>query len=316
MVKALWLGLLFGLTVASSARAADAVTRVEQVLRLDGSEEKPIFSQLWLPREPRGLVLYTHGFTDNSRNHRRLYEFLTGRGFAVAAWDMIGHGTSFEMRGYVDRFEDFTRAMDLVKAHALGRLPAGTPVYAAGYSMGGLVTLRYAQLRDAELAGSFYFSPLLKMKLSWMRRFLNKFSKPLDRVLPRVRTPHGVTAPMLLTDPAVIAERATDPYFFDSMTVHLFRQLLAGMEVVQRDVHKLTKPVLFQVAGQELIVEWPATNLFFARIPCTTDKHYRFWPEMRHELDNEAGREGVYQVLDRWLDEQARKRTFEKVHAK
>lgn len=315
-MKNLALACLATIVTAASALAGSAVVRTEEILNLDGSAGKPIYTQAWTPPNPKGLVVYTHGFTDNSRNHRRLYELLNSKGYAVAAWDMIGHGTSFGLRAFVDDFDDFIRALDMVRVRALERVPAGTPVYVAGYSMGGLVTLRYAQVHDADISGSFYFSPLLKMHLSWMRRMLNHFSKPLDRLLPHVVTPTGVIVPMLLTDPEVLAEREKDPYFFEVMTVHLFRQLLAGMDAVARDATKLTKPLLLQAAGQELIVELSATNDFYARIPAAAHKQFQLWPQLRHELDNETGRVGVYEVLGRWLDEQSQKRAFRQLHAK
>lgn len=262
----------------------------------------------FVPPRPRALVVYTHGFLDNHRNHQRLYDALMRKGFAVATWDLPGHGSSPGMRGYVKSFEDYVTALKTVRQHAVTKVPAATPVYLLGHSLGALITLRSAQVDPAGIAGTAVLAPFLEPKMSPVRKFLNSLSGAMDHIFPKLETPHGVTNEQMFRDPQILAERRTDPYFFPKITVHLFREMQAGIKACFRDQSKLTGPVLFLVAGDELIVDRGATDAFYAKL--TGDKTYQLFPESRHEMHSDHGRAAVLEALTGWLNKQVQLARF------
>lgn len=304
------------LVAVSPAHASRILASDSSVLSLDGLAEQRLSVTTYIPREPRALVVYTHGFLDNSRNHVRLYELLASRGFAVATWDLIGHGESFGMRGHVERFDDYVRALQTVRAHAVSKVPAGTPVFLLGHSLGALVTLRAVEQHPEGLTGSAYLAPFLEAKLSPVRRFLNSLSGAMDHVFPKLETPHGVTNEIMFRTPEILAERRTDRFFFEKITVHLFRQLQDGIRATFADASKLAAPMLFLVAGDEQVVERAATDRFWATVPAKVDRTYKLFPQARHEMHSDTGRLEVLGTLVGWLEVQTRQATFVRVDPK
>jgi alpha-beta hydrolase superfamily lysophospholipase len=300
----LCLGLLTGPALSGPALHS------RESIPLDGNANTPIYVQTWIPARVNGLVVYTHGFVDNSRNQTRLYDHLLAHNYAVAAWDMIGHGTSFGMRGYVDDFSNYVHALDLVVKRAREKVPAGTPVYMLGHSLGGLVTLRYAELYDGSIAGSLYLAPFLQPKKSFSSTIMHGISGPLDVLLPRLVLLHGVSNKMLFRDPTILAERSRDPYFFKKITVHLFRQFLAGIRSVNAESARISKPVLFIVPGDELIVEKAATEAFFQNLSSAQRKDMVPFPKLRHEPQSDIGREAVLESLTSWLKDRQHEQNF------
>src|SRR5437868_11024942 len=100
------------LALAAAPSLAQVTGPVVATVNLDGRPDQPLYTESWYPAHPKAVLVFSHGFIDNARNHRRMYAALTGAGYAVTAWDQVGHGTSFGMRGYVDRFDTFVRALD------------------------------------------------------------------------------------------------------------------------------------------------------------------------------------------------------------
>lgn len=307
--RAFLLTLLLVATVHAQG-ISDATTS----LQLDGDVNRHVTVRTLVPPRPRGLVVYTHGFLDNHRNHTRLYHELLRRNFAVATWDVIGHGTSYGMRGYVKSFDEYVAALRAVRQHAVAKAPAGTPLYLLGHSLGALITLRSAEVDPQGIAGTALLAPFLEPRLSPLRKLLNSVSGPMDCIFPKLESPHGVTNEQMFRDPRILAERKVDPYFFTKITVHLFRQMQAGIEACFRDRSKLASPLLFLVAGDELIVDRQATDAFYAQL--TGDKTYQLFPQSRHELHSDHGRAAVLEALTGWLNKQVQARTFATLHAR
>lgn len=314
MNRAVLLTLLLCSAVAGWARAADGLVDERVTLQFDGDASRPISVRVVRPDRPRALVIYTHGFLDNFRNHERLVGALLSRRCAVAAWDLIGHGASFGMRGHVESFDDYARALDLVRRHAVAQVPAGTPVILLGHSLGALVTLRHAEQHPEGLAGTALLAPFLEAKMSPVRKVLNSISGAVDHVFPKLETPHGVTNGMMFRVPEILAERRRDPYFFEKITVHLFREMQAGIKAAFRDAARLRGPLLFLVAGDELIVEREATDRFYAKLGAGVGKQYELFPNARHELHSDTGREQVIASLLGWVETQLKSGSFSRLY--
>ncbi len=73
----------------------------------------PLFERHWLPDgEPRGEIVIVHGFVEHGGRYRSAAEALAGRGFAVSATDLRGHGRSGGPRCYVRSFADYLIDLD------------------------------------------------------------------------------------------------------------------------------------------------------------------------------------------------------------
>jgi len=115
----------------------------------------------WGPEAAERTVLCVHGLTRNGRDFDDLAQALAGRGWRVAAPDVVGRGESdwlVDQSGY-----DFAvYVQDMV--HLIARL-GGEPVDWVGTSMGGIMGQMAAAGRDA---------PIRKLVLNDIGPFLDK----------------------------------------------------------------------------------------------------------------------------------------------
>ena len=120
-----------------------------------------IFYQYWRPETPpRAVVLIAHGAAEHSGRYERLAEYLTGRGFTVAALDHPGHGQSEGGRCYINSFDDYLNTLRVFHQRVL-QDNAGLPVFLLGHSMGGLISSAYLLRHQSELAGCILSGPAI-----------------------------------------------------------------------------------------------------------------------------------------------------------
>jgi carboxylesterase len=118
-------------------------------------------SPLFLRGGPRG-VLCLHGFTGTPFEVRPLAEALAGRGFTVAAPALAGHCGTVEDLART-RWSDWLASAVVALDQLLGAVD-GAPVGVAGFSMGGLLSLRLARLRPANVAALTVIAAPLRLR--------------------------------------------------------------------------------------------------------------------------------------------------------
>lgn len=55
----------------------------------------------WPVEQPKAVVELIHGFTEHIGRYIHVAEFLNKNGFAVAAYDLLGHGNTPGKRGHI-----------------------------------------------------------------------------------------------------------------------------------------------------------------------------------------------------------------------
>jgi lysophospholipase len=103
-------------------------------------------------------------------------------------------------------------------------------------------------------------------------------------------------------DPAVVAAYRGDPLVHDRVSARWFTEFMAAMEYVRGNAHRLTEPILLQVAGEDHLVDAGASRDFFDDLP-RGDKKLIVYDDLYHEIYNEPAQRAK-QVLDdlsQWL---------------
>ena len=176
-------------------------------LVLHGYDGVRLQARYYRPRcvaQPRGLVVFTHGFGGWKEGFLNHLTLCTRSGWAVLAYDLRGHGrsqpgaVSFGGREQEDLVALWSQAQ---------RLAAGAPVVAYGVSMGAVVVL-LAGNRLAGCAGLVVESPFgdlarlmrhaLPGPISWCGRTLGRCAGlALTRIVPQA-------APVLASGPPLL----------------------------------------------------------------------------------------------------------------
>jgi alpha-beta hydrolase superfamily lysophospholipase len=139
-------------------------TTSEDVQLLKARDGVDLVYRRWLPEGcPRGTVQIAHGASEHSGRYGRLAAALGGRGLAVYAMDLRGHGRTAERTG-VGRYggSGVDTVLDDVEAlHALIEdAHPGLPRVLLGHSMGSIVALAAAERDGGRLAGLVLSGPL------------------------------------------------------------------------------------------------------------------------------------------------------------
>lgn len=131
---------------------ADYKEQMEQVIEpflqqhrkqfwLEREEGKKLYCLSYRLKHPRGVVLISHGFTENEEKYKEnFYRFLK-ENYNVYFLEHCGHGRSYRLvedlsMVYVDRFERYVDDF-LMLAHVARKENPKLPMYLFGHSMGG-----------------------------------------------------------------------------------------------------------------------------------------------------------------------------------
>ena len=295
------------------------------ISRFDGTR----LHGLWVaPEQPVAILQMAHGMAEHKERYLPFMEYLAERGFACFLHDHRGHGQSVERPEKLGWFgergaEGLVKDLRQMADYACSKYP-GLPLYLFGHSMGSLAVRCYLKEHEGTLNGLIVCGTPAR----------NPAAGPgiaLCRVLSRVKGPQHrsgllqgmTTGPFnkafaaenlenawLTRDKAVVEAYNRDPLCGYTFTVNGYQALMELM----RDAYD---------PGQAKNPRLPVHFLSGEQDPChggrvkfldavdDLRKHgwheitWKLYPEMRHEVLNEIGKEQVwedlYQTLLGWL---------------
>ena len=108
---------------------------VDHIFGTFESDGYTLSGHIYKPAEYKGTVLVLHGYLNHCVQQKHLIRFLIESGYAVAAFDLPGHGLSTDTRGAIEDFSQYSRALttftDVVSKQVDG------PYHVIGFSAGG-----------------------------------------------------------------------------------------------------------------------------------------------------------------------------------
>jgi len=147
--------------------------------------EHRLAAHVFVPARPRGTVVVLHGYYDHAGILSRLIGFLVGTGFAVAAFDLPGHGLSTGERATIGDFAQYVDALAVFAAACRRHLPG--PYHFVGHSTGAAVALDHV-LSAGE--GAFdevvLLAPLVRSYGWKLSRVGGAIARPFTDEVPRV----------------------------------------------------------------------------------------------------------------------------------
>lgn len=254
--------------------------------------------RVW-PGAGAGWVGVVHGYGEHSGRYEAFARWLNGRGWAVAACDLRGHGGSPGRRGHIHRFADYLR--DVAALHRLLReRAAGRPLFLLGHSLGGLIALRYVEEGAEGLDGLILSAPFLGMVMP-VPRWKRALSPVLSQLWPSFSTYSGLRGAMVSRDPEVVVVYDHDPLIHTKATARWFTEVQKSQRVALAEASRLTLPLLVLQGDADPIASVAATRRLFGAAR-SADKTLRIYGGFRHEVLNEIGKERVWEDVVSWLD--------------
>jgi len=271
-------------------------------MRFPGCGDAELFARAWTPeRDPRAVVVISHGLAEHSGRYEGLAARLVQEGFAVFALDHRGHGKSGgAARANIGRFEHVVRDLGAFVARAQGEHP-GRRMILFGHSMGGLIALACALHDQQALHALVLSAPALAA---------GEAASPLKllaaRLLSVIAPSTGaltLPASAVSRDPSVVRAYEQDPLVFrGSIPARTLVELLGAMTATAARAPELRLPVLVQHGTADQLVPLLAVQPIYRRLGDERTRSLRTYEGLYHEVYNEPERERVIGDLVRWLE--------------
>lgn len=258
----------------------------------------------WRPTSrPVGIVLLVHGYGEHLGRYAELARWLNTAGFVVGGCDHRGMGRSDGARGYIPDFTHYVEDLAVPAARLRQEEQDALPCFVYGHSMGGLIALRHAQLKNTEpFAGTILSGPLLGVEMP-IPGWQVTLGRAFVRSFPKFRVPVPFNPTMLTHDLDEQAAVANDPLGLKHTTLGWFFASGAAMEAAHRDVERLAWPTLWLIPGEDKLCSAATSRAVHTRLSRAELHIWREYPGLFHELHKErrSDRERVFADLVEWL---------------
>lgn len=259
-----------------------------------------IYYRQMLAKNPKAIVLVSHGYAEHSGFYNPFMEFLTSKGYGVYAMDHRGHGRSEEERGHLEKFESFLEDMDLLVDFIQGAHPK-LPLYLFGHSMGGLITFTYGILHPEKLRGQVFSGAAMGRPVGteWIPGWIFGIAK---RGLNRYKV-YPVLSRRGTRNLEIRKYSGEDPLVLKYATVGFFCEFIGrGVRFAQKNASRFGVPCLFLHGTDDRIVPYRSSTEIIKKIS-SQDKELKLYEGLFHELIQEPEREHVMKDILGWLDQ-------------
>ena len=269
-------------------------------MQFPSCRESTLRAQAWLPeRDPRAIVVISHGLAEHGGRYQGLAERLVADGYAVYALDHRGHGRSDGRRANVDRFDYLVSDLGTFIGRSQREHP-GVQTFLLGHSMGGAIALAVALRYASNLRGLVLSAPALSAGDA-----LPVFKLLVVRMLSVLAPDTGaltLPATAISRDPAVVRAYEHDPLVHRGpIPARTVAELLQAMKVLQQRAHELSVPVLVQHGTADSLVPFAPVQAIYEHLGHAKKRTLRNYDGLYHEVYNEPERERVIGDLLSWL---------------
>lgn len=255
--------------------------------------------------EAVGRLAILHGYAEHCDRYRFVTDYFSAAGFDCWTMDFRGHGRSEGRRGFIKRFaeyyDDIEGLLALMKTEG-----GGEPLFLVAHSNGGLATTRWLQERPERAAsfapvGLVLSSPFfaLKLKVAGLQRGL---ATALSGVMPNFSLPNELKAEDLTRDASVQEAWERDEAMVRKVPARWFTEALKAQDALFPAASLLRLPLTLHHGAADPVADPRASERFF-EVVGSEDKSLKLWPEYRHEIFNELGREAVFAEVEAWIRE-------------
>ncbi|WP_088341050.1 alpha/beta hydrolase [Robiginitalea sediminis] len=251
------------------------------------------------PEAPKGVVLLLHGFGEHSGRYRNsVLPVLHESGWAVLAFDWVGHGQTAGKRGYCRGYDQLLDQGVEAFREAKKQYPA-LPLVLYGHSMGGNLALNLVLRERVNPDGVIASSPYLRLAFrppAWKWRL----GKCLLKVAPGLTLPSGLDPGGISTLAEEVAAYRKDPLVHDRVSPNYSFPVIEAGEWALENASKLEVPTLLLHGTADPIIDPEGSRILHRQSDAT---HLVVIPGGYHELHHDAGRNAVFKAVSGYLAE-------------
>lgn len=301
-------------------------------IRKDEKSHK-LYYNLYQPEDHssiKGTILILHGMQEHSGRYAEFARFLANQGFAVAAYDHLGHGKTAQKEEdhgfFVSRNarEQVVIDAENMAAYLEHKFP-NVPHFVLGHSMGSFITrclLQQAHQRfdgavivgtGGKIKGIKFGKALLAVLNKIAPRYRNRFINDAFSKMNNVRFKHEENHKN--TNWLSVNKENRDSFLQDELcgipfTHNGFHTLVSlNMDATKRNWAKgiIKKFPLFFVSGADDPIGNYSKGVLETVENLKTDGfqdvNVKIYNNMRHEILNETGKEEVFNDIASWISD-------------
>ncbi|MDE3095390.1 MAG: lysophospholipase [Chloroflexota bacterium] len=258
-----------------------------------------LFERRWLPDgEPRAALAIVHGYAEHGGRYAHVGEALVGRGYAVFACDLRGHGRSDGPRAFVRSFGAYLADLPVFLDRVRTAVP-GRPLFLLGHSMGGTIVALAAVAAPPSVEGVLLSGAGLT--LAGAPPPLQAAMLALGRIAPRLPL-RRLAAADVSRDPEVVRAYEEDPLVYRGrMRAGLIAAMIRAARRIGAGMEDVTLPLLIMHGTADALTEPAGSRELYARAR-SADRTLKLYEGLYHEILNEPERAQVIDDIARWLD--------------
>ena len=206
-------------------------------------------AHVYLPENPLGSVFLLHGFFDHSGILQHLIHRCIDQGFAVAVFDLPGHGLSSGDPGTISDFADYARVFADFMRICQPHLPS--PYHLIGHSLGASIILEVLSAGASPIPGLgrvVLAAPLVHHRFQRLSRTQLFLIKPFVDDLPRRHHRNS-------SDLVFVEWSKLDPLAGKRISLNWLQALYAWNDRLA-GYKKIDVPVLIVQGTEDRVVDW------------------------------------------------------------
>jgi lysophospholipase len=252
--------------------------------------------RVWESKQAKGVFVIVHGANEYHVRYTWLIDKLVEDGFHVVMGDLPGQGENPKTKGHIHSFTEYIITVE----HWLQRATFyKLPIFLLGHSMGGLIVIQTLLKRKANVNAVILSSPCLGLvnppsKLKHYSAFF------INKITPGLRLPTNLAPATRCKE--MLSRDKKDPHIVKKVSVRWYSELTNAMETSHCQVKCFPDvPLLILQGGEDLIVDKNAVASWFNTLKIS-NKYYKEWPGLYHEVLNEPEKEKVYHVAKAFVE--------------
>jgi alpha-beta hydrolase superfamily lysophospholipase len=256
------------------------------------SQGSKVYAQKWLPDgDVKASVNLVHGMGEHSSRYIHVAEFLTKKGYAVYAFDQLGHGRTIGKKGHTPSYDALLDNIDVLLNKSKEEYPQ-LPQVLYGHSMGGNLVLNYGLRRKPKIKGVIATSPWLKLAFEPPAIQLT-IGKVVRNLLPAFVQSTKLNIKHISRDLQEVKKYEQDVLNHDKIsTTFFFGVYEAGLWALEHAA-EWSLPLFLSHGTGDQITSYKASEEFANK---AKDKvTIKLWPELYHETNNEIEKQQVIQ---------------------
>lgn len=253
----------------------------------------------WEVEEPKGVVVLVHGAAEHHGRYMWLVKKWNSIGMNVIMGDLPGQGNvPRKKRGHIRSFQEYLEEIyswiELASEYKL-------PIFLFGHSMGGLAVIRLLQEKVLPIKAVILSSPCLAL-VDEPPTILDVLTRGLNCIIPSLRVDNNLSVSKATRNEDIQKQDEHDSLYVTKVSVRWYRELVKAMKLAFRNIDKLPNvPVLLLQGGDDKIVDKHYVSKWFNKVN-SSEKVYKEWEHLYHEVFNEPEREEVFQYTRRFVE--------------